>query len=279
MSSETLLRLSDEEAAECALTFGKVASRVRVLLYVRDPVGFAISAAAQGVRTGQRLADVAQRARVLPISAIVERWRRAVGAENLTVRPYDRAQLAAGDVIDDVLATLGVPGAAPELRRSAVNEGLSVLAIHLLDRALDLTEGRAMPYDQQRAFNHIGGPRYVIPEATQAKVRRRAAAEVAFLREEFGIVLPDGGAAESPPPGLAEDELRTLAEVLHEVNAFAFRLDRSVLGRVLQTRMPYSNRPVEAVHPMRAKLERHGLLAALEADAAGLGDSGDGGDD
>lgn len=273
VSSETYIRLTDEEARECVATMGKVAGRVRVLLYVRDPVAFATSSVHQAVRTGRPLAEVAANPRVLPLRQLITRWRGIVGEDDMIVRPFDRAQLANGDVIDDVLSVLGCPAAAPELARASVNEGLSVLGIHLLDRANALMPDRRMSYDLQRPYNFIGGPRYVLPEEALRKVRRRAAPELAFLKDEYGIDLPQSDAPASPPLALSDEELASLARVFHEVNKFAFDLDRSAMGRVLMTKMPFSNRFGETPHPLRGKLERLGLLAEL---SAGAPDDGDG---
>lgn len=272
VSSETFQRLGPEEIAACVKAFGASARRVQVLLYVREPVALAVSAAHQGVRSGRPLADIIAQPRVLNLTEIITRWRDAVGPDNLIVRPFDRAAMAGGDVIDDVLTVLGCAQAAPRLTRNAANEGLSVLGIHLLERAIARMPDRKMPYDQQRAFNFIKGPRYVLPEESLAKVRRRAAPHVAFLKDEYGITFEETPQRPSPPPALSEAELDSLAEVLHEINAFAFRLDRSAMGRVLNTRMPFSNRYTEVEHPMRAKLHKLGLLAELEAAVAGPDD-------
>ncbi|UOM33923.1 hypothetical protein [Acuticoccus sp. I52.16.1] len=275
ISSETLQRLGPEEIAGCVQTMRTIAPRVRVLVYVREPVALAISAAHQGVRSGRALADIEATPRVLNLTQIITRWRDAVGPENMIVRPFDRAQMAGGDVIDDVLEVLGCGTAAPELERRSVNEGLSVLGIHMLERAIARMPGGKMPYDQQRAFNFVRGPRYVLPAAALDKVRKRAAPHVAFLREEYGIELPPSEEMPSAPLALSEAEIASLAEVFHEINAFAYRMDRSALGRVLGTTMPYSNRYTEAPHPLRAKLEKLGLLDELAREVEGPDDEGD----
>ncbi|RAH98961.1 hypothetical protein DLJ53_25365 [Acuticoccus sediminis] len=268
ISSETLLRLAPDEIEACLASMRDIAGRVQVLIYVREPVALAISAAHQGVRSGRPLAEIEAQPRILNLTQIITRWRSAVGKENMIVRPFDRAQLANGDVIDDALSVLGCASAGPALQRQAVNEGLSVLGIHMLDRAMARMPDRKMPYDQQRAFNFIKGPRYVLPEAALDRVRKRSAPHVAFLREEFGIELPPSTERPSAPLALSEAELASLAEVFHEINAFAYRLDRSALGRVLGTRMPYSNRFKDEDHPLRAKLAKLGVLDELAAQVA-----------
>ena len=277
ISSETLQRLGPPEIAACVEAMRTIAPRVRVLLYVREPVSLAISAAHQGVRSGKRLADIVANPRVLNLTQLITRWRDAVGEENLTVRPFERGQLAGGDVVDDVLSVLGLPEAGAGLQRYSANEGLSVLGIAMLERAIARMPNRKMPYDQQRAFNHIKGPRYVLPAEALEDVRRRSAPHVAFLRESYGISFKPSSEVSSAPLALTDAELDSLAEVFHEINAFAYRMDRSVLGRVLETEMPYSNRHAEAAHPLREKLAKLGVLDELRADA-GMGEDGDDGD-
>ena len=134
ISSETLQRLGPKEIAECIATMRTIADRVQVLIYVREPVALAISAAHQGVRSGRPLKKIIANPRVLDLTKIITDWRGAVGQENMIVRPFDRAQLVGGDVIDDVLDVVGCGAVAPRLTRRAVNEGLSVLGIHMLER-------------------------------------------------------------------------------------------------------------------------------------------------
>lgn len=275
ISSETLQRLGPEEIAACVATMRTIAPRVRVLLYVREPVSLAISAAHQGVRSGKRLADILAHPRVLNLTQLVTRWRKEVGDEDLVVRPFERAQLVGGDVVDDVLSVLGCAQAGPSLQRHAVNEGLSVLGIAMLERAIARMPGGKMPYDQQRAFNQIKGPRYVLAQHALDDVRQRSAPHVAFLQEQYGIRFAPSNEVPSAPLGLSDAELDSLAEVFHEVNAFAYRMDRSVIGRVLETQMPYSNRHAEAPHPMREKLAKLGLLDELRADAGPADDGED----
>lgn len=217
LSSEAFTRLSDEEAAEFVGTARTVARRVSVLLYVRHPVSFVSSSASQGLRMGRTLAEIGSSPRVLPIRAMVARWRGLVGAENMTVRGFASSLLVNGDIIDDVLQVLGLSHVAPELDRVRSNEAFSVLGIHLLDRARILKGRDQWPAPLLDVFGEVPGPKFVLPQRVLDAVAEACVPELDFLRDEFGIVLPEPKDVPSDPPQIDEAALRALALLLYEL--------------------------------------------------------------
>jgi len=261
VTSETFMRLSDEEAADCAAFFGRLAQKLDVILYVRHPVGFACSAAHQAVRTGRPLSEVVGSPRVLPLRETIERWRRAVGPGNVTVRPFVRPLLAGGDVVDDLLHVLGLPGAGAQLNRTRVNEGLSVLAIHLLDRANAFDGGAGLPRAGLRVFEAIAGPKYVLPQHSLDRVRGLAEPELAFLREDCGIELAEPRDAPTPAPGLEAAELDSLARALLAASRQAHGRDKAPISRLVGWSSPSTREEGRVIH-RRAGVRRRLRVAA-----------------
>ncbi|MEO1103658.1 MAG: hypothetical protein AAFW98_08020 [Pseudomonadota bacterium] len=263
MSSETLIRLSLDEANDAVAKYRRFAHQVRVLAYVRHPVSTASSLAHQAIRTGRALADVEASPRVLPLKRILSRWGGAVGRDNLIVRPFDRRLLVGGDIVDDVLDTLGVGAAAPDMARVRQNDPLSVVAAHLLNSAQRIEPERDLAIPSMRVFDAIGGPRYVLPLQSQERVRQEAAEDMAFLRDEFSIVLPEPSDAPSPPPELTPEVMETLGRALYRLSQYAYAVDRSPMARLFGVRSPYSTAWDASPHPLAPLMERLGVTRRL----------------
>lgn len=215
-SSETLIRLQPDEIAAMVEQFRTVAEEIKVLIYVRHPVGYTVSATHQAVRLGQSLAALEKKPRLVDLKRILPRWRDAMGADNLIVRPFERAQMVNGDAVDDVLAVLGAGAAADRLTRSQRNEGLSVLGIHVLDRVNQL-QGRPLGRPNILRINTLAGPRYVLPQETLDHARELAVPHLEYLEAEFGITLSEPPQTPSPPLSLSPEELDTLAALINEL--------------------------------------------------------------
>ncbi|WMS40990.1 hypothetical protein RDV64_12920 [Acuticoccus sp. MNP-M23] len=258
ISTETFVRLTDDEVKALVALLRPLAKTLKVLVYVRHPVGFASSAAHQRVRMGGRLAQAEENPGIVPLRMILKRWTDAVGPENMIVRPFDRGLLKNGDVIDDALDVLGVGAVAPKLVRVKTNEALSVMGIYLMDRALAIG-GEKLPTAVGRAFDAIGGPKYVLPEASLEIARKAGAPELAFLEREFGVVLPEPTVTPTDPPHLSEDELESLAGVILQSAQYAFDLTKSPAGRLLEMKSPFALYDVKP-HPLTPWITRLGLM-------------------
>ena len=258
ISTETFIRLTADEVKACVEMLRPLAKTLKVLVYVRHPVGFASSAAHQRVRMGGRLAQAEQNPGIVPLRMILQRWIDAVGRDNMIVRPFDRGALKNGDVIDDALDVLGHGDLAPKLTRVKTNEALSVLGINLMDRALGIG-GEKLPTAVGRAFDAIGGPKYVLPQSALDIAREAGKPELAFLEQEFGVVLPEPKVTPTAPPQLSEAELDSLATVILQSAQYAFDLTKSPAGRLLEMKSPFALYDVKP-HPLTPWLTRFGLM-------------------
>ncbi|MEM0905894.1 MAG: hypothetical protein AAGJ94_00930 [Pseudomonadota bacterium] len=215
LSSETLVRLKPDEIANLLNAMKPLAQTIKVLLYVRHPVGFAISSAAQAVRMGQALSHVDVHPRKITLRHMVTKWRDAIGAENLIIRPFDREQLLNGDVVDDVLEQVDRLTVAGALERYRENEGLSVLGVHLLDALNRRSPTGKLPVGWIQRINGIGGPRYRPPLEALLSIEERTRKDLEFLRAEFGLSLPAPPLVEAPKLALCPEEVQSLADLLY----------------------------------------------------------------
>ncbi|MCF3936638.1 hypothetical protein L1787_24915 [Acuticoccus sp. M5D2P5] len=268
IGSEAFVRCTRAQAQAFVEHLRRFARRVKVLLYVRHPVTYAASAAHQGARIGRPLAAIVAEPRILDLTDLIATWRKAVGADNLIVRPFARPLLTNGDVIDDVLGVMGALDAAPDMTRVQVNEGLSVLGIHLIDAANRLVDDPPVPQRLIRIFEAIEGPRYVIPEPALAMAAVQAEPHLAMLERDFGIRLPAPTETPSDPVGLSPAELESLAKVMLTAADYIDAWDRAPASRIVGLTSPFArviDRPPQNVASALGRLGLGGWLGPREA--------------
>ncbi|MCB5200296.1 hypothetical protein LGQ03_13695 [Loktanella sp. TSTF-M6] len=83
---------------------------VRVIVYLRAQDSWILSNYSQQLKNGsaERFDDYLARQKVPDYAVFLTRWERAVGADAVTVRLFDRARLRGGDLGQDFCAALGV---------------------------------------------------------------------------------------------------------------------------------------------------------------------------
>lgn len=101
---------------------------VFLLAYLRHPVDYVESCYREWVRRWKYRFGIRTfydtRAAYLDVAAQRDAWAAAFGADHLVLRPYERARLAGGNVLDDFIATLGLSVPLPPAPGVA-NESLS----------------------------------------------------------------------------------------------------------------------------------------------------------
>jgi len=163
--------------------------RVQAFAYVREPVGYSVSAFQQRVKSGaapHRLAQPDYRKKF-------ERFINVFGRENFSTRVFSRERLKDGSVVADFCATWGLPyDAGREVR---TNESISeavVKLLHLFNRAGPGAQTdrrwRHARVDLAAALaEHFPG-RFELP----ARFHGQAvdAADLAWLERELQIAFP-----------------------------------------------------------------------------------------
>jgi len=222
------LRTADEIERLRDLLY-RIADDVRIVLYIREPAAFfaswystAIASGGTGRFPARPGPDLLKAADWLTMARM---WGDAFGSGSVTLRRFDRAHLAGGDVIADFCALLGLdPGAfAPASPR---NESLGLVPLLFL-RRLNAT----LPRIVDGAFNPERGNivdvlrsfpdprRFVLPAETAALVRAHYAESYELLARihfpaDDGPLFATGAPPAAVPQTLTEEDLLAVARHL-----------------------------------------------------------------
>lgn len=196
LSGEDLSRLSRGDKERLLDFFRGRGVEATVMMYLRDPLGFAASSFQQNVKAG--LAKVAGPMRPR-YGHRLRPFMQALRRDRLVVRPFGRETLENGCVVEDFCALFGLrPG-----RIVRANESLSAPALKLLfqfNRTGTRIAGEAALY---RAHETMVGR---LARAYAGHARPDPAlwsgmadhSEADFLRRKFGIEFPAQGEAVDP---------------------------------------------------------------------------------
>lgn len=217
LSSEFLIRLTDEEVAHECRALRAIAQELKLICYARHPVDFAVSSAHQAIRYGKPLDIVEASPNMRRLTPILARWASVLGRDNIIVRPFDIRRMPGGDVVEDFLGCVGLSDLSDKLERVRLNAGLSVLGAHLMDAVARRIEDEPLAVRHVGLLRHIAGPRYVLPPETLARVRRQMADEVKSLAEDWGVILEESQIPPYVPLSLSEEELSSLADAVVQI--------------------------------------------------------------
>ncbi|RYH01067.1 hypothetical protein EU805_15840 [Salipiger sp. IMCC34102] len=206
LSGEAIAMLKEPELQALRDHLLRHAERVRVIAYVREPVGYISSMYQQHIKMGQRRMLTALPAPEYRMK--LKKFQRLFGAENVTFRPFDRDRMVGGSTLTDFANQIGITAPADHV---LANESYSLDAIRLLWRMLrdhgDLLDavGHPRPYGLLVAHlgAQIGGPKFKLPAALAA--RRIDRADVKWMQEQmpdWSLGTPE--AAQGEPPALAD---------------------------------------------------------------------------
>jgi hypothetical protein len=113
----------------------KYAVKTRVIVYIRDQVGFLTSRYIEGVKGGGiRPLTLPIRAgliRLMDYEKLLAPWREVFGFENLTVRRFVTEDFFAGDLLQDFESHIGIPAGTIETTRRR-NTALSTECVDFL---------------------------------------------------------------------------------------------------------------------------------------------------
>ncbi|MBQ0959966.1 hypothetical protein KAK06_13515 [Ideonella sp. 4Y11] len=200
-SYEGFIGLSQPELAAMRAYCEGFAHRVKVLVYVRPPLSYAVSAMSQRVKMG-RPAWAPDEER--PIYRFKERFNNLVnafGREALEVRLFTRQALTEGDVVIDFFHALGLDLAqarALAQRQRSANESLSAhglafgmaLREHLAALGIRMSQADFNNHHGSQLNRLTGEPIKLSAEQIEYVLTEfKPHAEV--LRDEFGIVFDE----------------------------------------------------------------------------------------
>lgn len=194
---------------------------IRVLAYVRDPISWATSLCQQRLKMGTaRLAEFAADPWPLGLEDMLSKYVLRYGLEAVGLRHLHPEHLANGNVVDDFMAAIGlpgfvVPGPAPVLNRSLTLHGAQVADILAGRLPRGLREGVRKPLIR-RLLQRIEGPRFVLPRDAQERIIAASSTDVEYVRANWGLDLRPKLVEPPEEPELAEEAVLTLALALVE---------------------------------------------------------------
>ena len=148
-SGEMICQRSSGEVARMRDYFEKKAERVRIVGYYRDPISLASSAFQEGVKGGKTELEVPP----AHFEDSLDKFIDVFGADNVTLRQFDRRALHGGCVVADFCALAGLDGGVVKVLR--VNESLSLAAtkiVYCLNLSPQATTGTPLLMNARRKF-------------------------------------------------------------------------------------------------------------------------------
>jgi hypothetical protein len=223
ISAEGLFRPPSEERVQAfEAILRSMASEIHLVAYVRHPAGFYLSMAQQILKASSRIPAPKGR----PVRPAIEAF--APIADTVTVAPYDRAAMVAGDVTHDFVHRV-LPDKVDmlsEITPISANETMSAEAMDVLQRYREATsqalDGRFTRdtnlliealRESDATLEGFGRPRLLETVARQVV---GSAPDLVWLRERHGIVFPDvdyATLADGPSEGGAVPE--RIADICH----------------------------------------------------------------
>lgn len=172
------------------------ANNILVVLYVRPPLSYAVSAMSQRVKQG----NFSWPKNDPPISSykhFCEKILNTFETQEINVRAFDPQILINGDVIEDFCQILHLDGASVRLvlqHRSLANESLSTSGIKLGEKIIENLHASGVYLDDVYFYEHIGkqilnisGDKITLTEQQITEVLESSAEHTDFLRNHFNI--------------------------------------------------------------------------------------------
>ena len=188
ISDEALFVYSEPATAANAAAFLKPRfAETEIIVYLRRPDLYLASRYSQHVKMGGRM-TLAEYAAANAHKRLyfnrLKNWSDAFGRPHLIIRPFDRAVLAGGDVVVDLLGQIGLDSSGLDIVRS--NVSLTPLGCAIKRRINLLYKRRPPPHIVRATVNRLfsgGGVR--IPPALVGRVHAAWRADHQLVIEHF----------------------------------------------------------------------------------------------
>jgi hypothetical protein len=202
-SFEGLMHLPDEALIGMRQWARRYADAVSVVMYVRHPHAYAISAMSQAVYMG-RPPYIEGRIPLHNFCASIGTLIKIFGREAMIVRPVDAERLVSQDVVIDFLHVVGaaeIVGTPDYLPAGRENTSMSSTAMAFggaFSRAL-LEAGLKLPAGEYRRrfgglISELEGPSIKLTQEQAAAISEASRPGLAYLKKEFGIEFADAPA-------------------------------------------------------------------------------------
>ncbi len=247
LSAEGVGHFSDADLQALAEWLGEISAEVKVIACLRHPLAALSSSIQQVLTVGGVLEELYEKPPIYAFQALFQRLEKVFPRENILVYDFARATAAAEPLATVLLEQIGIDYRGQIERRPPDNTSMSHAAALLLSA---LNRQRPVLQNGQRNTRHspnaakrlmqVPGRSFSAPAAVYERVRQQSAAELLWLRENYGLDL------ETPPAGGAQDDYLRFEQE---------SIDALALGMAELARLEY-----ELLSPLRKQLARLRIL-------------------
>jgi hypothetical protein len=220
LSFEGLIHLTVAEISMLQEFLKGLSERVTIVLYVRDPFSYALSAMSQRVKTGRRA--WMYNPPIVKYQDLIERWSGVFGREALEVRLFSRDVFPDGDVVLDFISMPALKAALNGLDVSNLkhqfegNPGFSGLGVRVGDRIVTILgaetpKGKSFKSLFADELYRLNSGKAELTSMQKKGIRWFSRRHTQYLVREFNIVFPELKELGKQPSVFLEKSVETLA--------------------------------------------------------------------
>jgi hypothetical protein len=226
VSGEDLSSLKPHGVAALKELLDPFANGYRVIVYVRSPSSYALSAIQERLKHGYTLEAIQHEPHAPRYRFRIEKFMQAFGRENVVIRIFEATRFPGGSLIADFCTAIDEPAElAGALDERRANESLSTEAALLLN---ELNKAKPMFLDgrvnRDRAPNVIDyltdvkGAKFSMPAEFLRRTEEAAQGDLAWLRGALSAnPFPEPARREEAAPLWSETALQSLALKLNQL--------------------------------------------------------------
>lgn len=226
ISGEALSVLSTAGVVRLQQTLSRYATRIRVIVYLREPYSYITSAFQQRLRQGETYEGLIAKGPLPNYRARLSSYIEVFGREALDIRVFDQDRFVDGNLIADFLCAIGAPPAiAKELPVRHLNTALSLEAAWLLNEVnkrypvvLGERPDPARAAGLLRLLAEIPGQKFTLPSQVYAAAAPAVERDLRWLRDLLGEDPFERPAPAGPSaPQWNEETIAALAHLINEL--------------------------------------------------------------
>lgn len=203
LSAEGIGHFSPKQLEALFAWLGMFSRDIRVIACLRHPCSALSSEIQQRLKIGRTLAELYEKPPLYNLQKLLGKLLGEIGPDNITLYDFEQAKHHSGGVEAAFAERLGLElppaGRHPKARNASMSLQAALVLNQLNRRYPPLPDGRRNPRLEDGDllyFMGLPGRSYRAPEYVRQKLDRRAAAQLQWLEETFGLRLERGEAAE-----------------------------------------------------------------------------------
>lgn len=197
-------------------------NQIRVICYLRDPIGFATSNGQQLLKAGRlRLQDVHRQPWTINLRDCFENHFAVFGRDNVAARHFHADCLYDGDIFADFLATLGLEGQSLPATLPGLNSATSMEGVLVADALAEIRpRGKRLRRNRRlykRFIEQIPGQPFVLPVEVQERVVEQSRADLEAVNDWFGLKIAPGKIRPAPATCLDPETAMWMARLIEGI--------------------------------------------------------------